>query len=144
MTGNSMVPEMDDDRLRVMLRTSRVIALVGASQKQWRDSHKIMAYLMSAGYSVIPVNPKYDEVLGEPCYPDLPSPKREIDIVSIFRNPADLLPTIDEAIATRAKVVWMQTGVVNVEAAARAAAAGIAVVMDRCIAVDHRRLCHAP
>jgi predicted CoA-binding protein len=143
MTRDNSALAGDDETLRGILRTSRVIALVGASQKQWRDSNTIMQYLLSAGYQVHPVNPRYDEVLGQKCYPDLFSLKRPIDIVNIFRNPEELLPTIDEAIATKAKVVWMQSGVVNHEAAARAATAGIQVVMDHCIAVDHSRLFHA-
>ena len=133
----------DDATLRRLLCPAGVIALVGASEKPWRDSNAIMAYLLNAGYTVLPVNPAYNNVLGQKCYPglrDLPMP---VDIVNIFRNPHHLLPIIADTVALLPKAVWMQSGVINEEAARRAAAAGISVVMDRCIAVDHRRLCNA-
>jgi len=133
----------DDATLRRLLCPAGVIALVGASRKPWRDSNAIMEYLLNAGYTVIPVNPAYESVLGQKCYPGLRDLPRPVDIVNIFRNPAEILPIITDAVALMPKTVWMQSGVVNHEAARQASAAGISVVMDRCIAVDHRRLCHA-
>jgi len=102
-----------------------------------------MVYLLNAGYTVLPVNPAYEKVLGRKCYPGLSDLPRPVDIVNIFRNPDKLHPIITDAVALMPKAVWMQSGVVNHEAARRASDAGISVVMDRCIAVDHRRLCHA-
>jgi hypothetical protein len=133
----------DDAALRRLLCPAGVIALVGASQKPWRDSNSIMAYLLNAGFTVLPVNPAYENVLGQKCFPDLTALPRPVDIVNIFLNPGRLLPVIADAAAIRPKAVWMQSGVVNHEAARLAEAAGISVVMDRCIAVDHRRLCNA-
>ena len=119
---------------------SKTIAVVGASPKPWRDSGSIGQYLIHKGYEVFPVNPKYEEVLGKKCYPDLKSVPKEIDIVDIFRNPDEVEQIIDEAIAVKAKTVWMQLGVVNEKASSKAEKAGLQVVMDHCIAVEHSRL----
>ena len=129
-----------DDTIKLILQQSKTIALVGASQKPWRDSNDIMQFLLKSGYSVIPVNPNYKEVLGLQCYSNLRSIPHAIDIVNIFRNPDKILPIIDDAILVKAKTIWMQLGVVNEEAAQRAAIAGLNVVMDRCIAVEFRML----
>lgn len=131
---------MNDQELKILLQTARNIAVVGASSKPWRDSYGIMEYLIKEGYNVIPVNPAYEEVLGKKCYPDLRSIPEKIDIVDIFRNPAEVMPIIDDAIAIGAKVVWMQLTVVNEEAKKKAEDAGLAVMMDRCILIEHRRL----
>lgn len=114
--------------------------MVGASEKPWRDSNRIAQYLLDKGYTVYPVNPAYESVLGLKCYPDLRSVPGSIDIVDIFRRSDAVLPIVEEAIKVGAKAIWMQSGVVNHEAAERALNAGLIVVMDRCIAVDHRRL----
>ena len=134
------MPIEDDKAIETILRKSRTIAVVGASPKPGRDSGTIASFLAAKGYTVFPVNPVYQEVLGMNCYPDLASIGSPVDIVDIFRNPDEVLPIIDEAIAAGAKTVWMQLGVVNVEAAKKAEQAGIQVIMDRCIAVDYRRL----
>jgi uncharacterized protein len=134
------MPIKDDKTVETLLRNARTIAVVGASPKPGRDSGTIAAFLAAKGYTVIPVNPAYQEVLGMKCYPDLTSIGSPVDIVDIFRNPDEVLPIIDEAIATGANTVWMQLGVVNAEAAKKAEQAGIQVIMDRCIAVDYRRL----
>lgn len=134
------MPAEQDDVLESILRSTRTIAVVGSSPKPWRDSGSIARFLLENGYTVIPVNPNYREVLGLPCYADLQSVPGPIDMVDIFRNPDEVLPIIDQAIAVGAKTVWMQFGVVNEEAARRAEAAGLRVVMDRCIAVEFRRL----
>jgi uncharacterized protein len=134
------MPIEDDKVIETILRKARTIAVVGASPKPGRDSGAIASFLAGKGYNVFPVNPAYQEVLGMKCYPDLASIGSPVDIVDVFRNPDDVMPIIDEAIATGAKAVWMQLGVVNNEAAEKAEGAGIQVIMDRCIAVDHRRL----
>jgi len=132
---------IDDDRtIRKILQESRTVAVVGASSKPWRDSNSIAEFLIREGYRVIPVNPKYEEVLDLKCYPDLKSLPLAVDIVDIFRNPEQVEEIIDDAIAAKAKTVWMQLGVVNLKAAQKAEAAGLHVVMDRFILVDHRRL----
>ena len=132
---------IDDDRtIRKILQESRTVAVVGASSKPWRDSNSIAEFLIREGYRVIPVNPKYEEVLDLKCYPDLKSLPMPVDIVDIFRNPEHVEEIVDDAIAAKAKTVWMQLGVVNPKAAQKAEAAGLHVVMDRCILVDHRRL----
>lgn len=132
---------IDDEKIvETILRKARTIAVVGASPKPWRDSGTIASFLAAKGYTVIPVNPAYEEVFGMKCFPDLKSIGAPVDIVDVFRNPDDVLPIIDEAIATGAKTVWMQLGVVNEEAARKAEQAGLQVIMDRCIAVDYRRL----
>jgi predicted CoA-binding protein len=120
-----------------LLKTSRTIAVVGLSNKRFRPSHGVAEYMQRNGYRIIPVNPFEQAVLGEKCYPDLDSVRERVDIVDIFRR-AEFVPEIVEAaIRIGARAVWMQEGVVHEEAAARAAAAGLAVVMDRCILKDH-------
>ena len=134
------MPIDSDKEIQAILKNARTIAVVGASPKPWRDSGTIASFLAAKGYAVIPVNPMYQEVLGMKCYPDLTSIGSPVDIVDIFRNPHEILPIIDEAISTGVKTVWMQLGVTNAEAARKAERAGIQVIMDRCIAVDYRRL----
>jgi len=129
-----------DLELKTLLTNSKTIAVIGASPKPWRDSGAIAGFLAKQGYTVFPVNPKYEEINGVKSYPDLKSIPVPIDIVDIFRNPDEVEPVIDEAIAIGAKAVWMQFGVVNEAAARKAEQAGLAVVMDRCIAVEHRAL----
>ncbi len=120
-----------------ILRDSRTIAVVGLSPKAARPSHQVAVYLLAAGYEVIPVNPGHDQILGLRSYPDLASVPGPVDIVDIFRNPKEVPAIVDSAIAIGAKVVWMQLGIVHEQAAAKARAAGLTVVMDRCLKVDH-------
>jgi predicted CoA-binding protein len=134
------MPIEDDEIIGNILRKAKTIAVIGASPKPWRDSGSIAQFLVGKGYNVIPVNPKYQEVLGLKCYPDLRSIGSAVDIVDIFRKPEEVLPVIDDAIAIGATTVWMQLGVVNVQAAQRAEEAGLQVIMDRCIAIEHRAL----
>jgi predicted CoA-binding protein len=134
------MPIEDDKRIETILRTAKTIAVVGASPKPGRDSGKIAQFLAGKGYTVFPVNPAYTEVLGMKCYPDLASIGMPVDIVDVFRRSEEVLPIVDEAIAKRAQTVWMQLDVVNIEAARRAEEAGLHVIMDRCIAIEHRRL----
>lgn len=129
-----------DEEIKKLLTETKSIAVVGASPKLWRDSGAISEFLNKKGYKVFPVNPKYQEVLGMKCYPDLKSIPEKIDMVDIFRNPDEVGPVIDEAITVGAKSVWMQLGVINETAASTAEKAGLSVVMDRCIAIEHRAL----
>lgn len=139
-------PTVVDDEARAILDRSRTVAVVGISHKEERDSHKVGKYLKEHGYTIIPVNPKYKEVLGEKCYPDLKSVPEHIDVVDIFRN-VDMIPGIvEEAVAVAADTVWMQQGLVHEEAAAKARAAGLSVVMDACMMELHIRInggCHS-
>ncbi|HWP83014.1 MAG TPA: CoA-binding protein [Bacteroidota bacterium] len=132
----------DDVRIRKLLKQVRTIAVVGASTKPWRDSYQIAQFLIDRGYKVFPVNPSYEDVLGLKCYPDLLSVPERIDLVDIFRRPEAVGEIVQQAIAVNAGAIWMQLGVSNEEAAKLAADAGIQVVMDRCIALDYRRLMH--
>lgn len=127
-----------------ILNSSRVVAVVGLSAKPDRPSYKVASYLKEQGYKIIPVNPTEKEILGEPCCPDLASIPESVDVVDIFRRPDEVLPIVEEAIRIGAKVVWMQEGVVNEEAAARARKAGLMVVMDKCMRKEHRKLKRKP
>jgi len=133
---------MQDDinTLRRILRTSKVIAVVGLSADWFRPSYFAAKYMQEHGYRVIPVNPKYPEILGEKCYRSLCDIPEAIDIVDVFRKTADVMPIAEDAIRIRAKVLWQQLGVRNEEAAAKARAAGLETVMDRCVKIEHGRL----
>jgi len=123
-----------------ILRNARTIAVVGLSAKRFRPSYGVAEYMQRAGYRIIPVNPLELQVLGQPCYPDLDAVPETIDIVDIFRRPEFVPEIVEAAIRKGAKLIWMQEGVVHEGAAHRAAEAGLAVVMDRCILKDHRRM----
>jgi uncharacterized protein len=132
---------MDDiNTLRRILRDSRVIAVVGLSGDWFRPSYFAAKYMQEHGYRVIPVNPKYQEILGEKCYASLREIPEKVDLVDVFRKPQDVPPIAEDAIAIGAKVLWQQLGVKNEEAAARARAAGLETVMDRCVKIEHGRL----
>ena len=119
---------------------SKTIAVVGLSSNAMRPSYGVSEFMQGLGYRIIPVNPRETSVLGEKAYPDLLSVPVEVDVVNIFRRSDEVGPVVDEAIRIGAKTIWMQEGVVNEEAAAKARAAGLKVVMDRCILKDHERL----
>jgi predicted CoA-binding protein len=126
-----------------LMRDAKTIAVVGVSSNPARPSNDIARYLIDAGYTVYLVNPNETQIFGRTVYPsvrDLPEP---VDIVDIFRRAPDVPPVVDDAIAAGAKAVWMQLGIVNADAAAKARAAGLDVVMDRCTKVEHRRLLQA-
>ncbi len=125
---------------RLILESAKTVAVVGVSHKEDRDSHKVARYLKEHGYTMIPVNPKYKEVLGEPCYPDLKSVPVPIDIVDIFRNIEAIPAIVDEALDVGAKAVWMQLGLCHNESAEKARSAGLKVVMNKCIKIEHGRL----
>ncbi|HEY8766240.1 MAG TPA: CoA-binding protein [Dehalococcoidia bacterium] len=123
-----------------ILRAYRTIAVVGLSNDRTRDSHSVSQYMQAAGYRVVPVNPEETEVLGEKAYRDLASVPEPVEIVDIFRRPEHIPAIVDKAIAIGAKVIWMQQGIVNEEAAAKARAAGLEVIMDSCIRTEHQRM----
>jgi len=123
-----------------ILRECRTVAVVGVSPDSERPSHSVASYLSEHGYNVIPVNPRVKQVLGKVSYPDLSSIPEPVEVVDIFRRSEDVMPIVDEAIRIGAKVVWMQEGVVNEEAAAKARDAGLLVVMDKCMRKEHLRL----
>jgi predicted CoA-binding protein len=125
--------------LRRILLHSRTLAVVGLSAQWHRPSYFAAKYMRDHGYRIFPVNPRYDEVLGQRCYPDLRSVPEPIDIVDCFRKPAEIPAIADAAIAIGAKVLWMQLGVTNAEARRRAEAAGLEVVEDRCVKIEHGR-----
>jgi predicted CoA-binding protein len=132
---------MDDiNTLRRILRENRVIAVVGLSADWYRPSFFAAKYMQEHGYRVIPVNPKYAEILGEKCYPALRAIPEKVQIVDVFRKTRDVPPIAEEAIAIGANVFWQQLGVKNEAAAARARAAGLETVMDRCVKIEHARL----
>jgi len=123
-----------------ILNSSRVIAVVGLSAKPDRPSYRVASYLKENGYKIIPVNPQVGEVLGEISYPDLSSIPEPVDVVDIFRRSEEVPAIVEGTIKIGAKAVWMQEGVINEEAAARAREAGLLVVMDRCMLKEHQKL----
>jgi predicted CoA-binding protein len=129
-----------DQAIAELLRSAHTIAVVGLSPKPFRASYGVSEFLQSVGYRVIPVNPGVREVLGEKSYARLEDIPEKVDIVDVFRRPEAVPEIVDAAIRIGARAVWMQEGVVNEEAAARARAAGLLVVMDTCILKEHRRL----
>ena len=131
----------DDEMMKEILSSAKTIASVGLSANEEKVSHWIGVYLQGAGYRVIPVNPTVKRFLNETSYPDLESIPEKIDVVQIFRRAEDVPPIVESAIKIGAKVIWMQEGIVNEEAAQRAREAGLQVVMDACMRVSHRRLC---
>ena len=130
----------DINTLRRILKEARTIAVVGLSANWWRLSYFAAKYMQEHGYRIIPVNPAYPEVLGEKCYASLRDIPEQVDIVDCFRKSEEIPPIADEAIAIGAKVLWMQLGVINHEAAAKARNAGLELVMDRCVKIEHARL----
>jgi predicted CoA-binding protein len=129
-----------DDELSEILKNTHTIAVVGLSSSPRKVSNGVAAYLMRAGYRVIPVNPHSDEILGEKSYSNLEAIPEAIDVVQIFRPSEQVTPLVEQAIRIKAKVVWMQLGIINAAAAEIARASGLKVVMDRCMRTEHRRL----
>lgn len=129
-----------DNPERELLKQAKTIAVVGLSANPDRPSYRVSRYLQEHGYKIIPVNPTIKEVLGEKAYPSLKDIPEKVDIVDVFRRSEDIPPIADEAIAIKAKVLWMQEGIVNEAAARKAEAAGLKVIMNRCIMVAHIQL----
>ena len=135
------MPIVDDIAgLRRILAKSRTLAVVGLSAQWHRPSYFAAKYMRDHGYRIIPVNPRYTDVLGETCYPNLRAVPEPIDIVDCFRKSGEIPPLADDAIAIGAKVLWMQLGIVNEAAADRASLAGLDVVMNRCVKIEHARI----
>lgn len=130
----------NDQMMKDILLSAKTIASFGLSSNPGKESYGIVQYLKSQGYRIIPVNPTADEILGEKSYPDLESVPEPIDVVQVFRRSEDVPPVVESAIKVGAKVVWMQEGIVNEEAAQKAREAGLQVVMDACMRGTHRRL----
>lgn len=133
----SIVNQVD---YKELLEKCKTIAVVGLSSNSLRPSYGVSAYLQRVGYRIIPVNPVEKEILGEKCYTSLRDIPEQVDIVDVFRNPEAVGPIADDAIAIGAKCLWLQEGVVNSEAAEKAASSGLQVVMDHCILKIHRSL----
>ena len=127
------------ERTKEILTTNRRIAMVGVSGSPTRASYRAMVHMLSKGYTVYPVNPRYEEILGVRCYGSLQEIDQPVDIVDIFRRGDTVMPLVDEAKHIGAKIFWMQIGVINEEAAAAAQAAGMEVIMDRCVKIEQCR-----
>jgi predicted CoA-binding protein len=141
MAVDYSIRRMDDiNTLRRILSQNRVIAVVGLSADWFRPSYFAAKYMQEHGYTVIPVNPRYREILGQPCYKSLRDVPVKVDLVDCFRKTEDIMPIAEDAIAIGAKVLWQQLGVKNEAAAAKARAAGLDAVMDRCVKIEHGRL----
>jgi predicted CoA-binding protein len=135
------MPIVDDIAgLRRVLAQTKSIAVVGLSAHWYRPSYFAAKYMQDHGYRVIPVNPSYSEVLGQPCYPSLAAIPGPVDLVDCFRKSADIMPIAREAVAKGARVLWMQLGIRNEDATRIALDAGLEVVMDRCVKIEHARL----
>lgn len=134
---------MIDDSMAAILRQTRSIAVVGFSSRSERAGYYVPAYLQRQGYRIVPVNPHLTEGLGEKAYPDLAAAPGPLDLVLFFRRSEAVGPLVDEAIRLGARAIWMQLGIVDAAAAARAEKAGLRVVMDRCMLVEHRRFANA-
>jgi len=126
--------------IRKVLRNSKTIAVVGLSPKPHRPSHQVASYLMEVGYTIIPINPGQDNILGRTCYTNLRAIPTPVDMVDIFRRQETVLPIVEDAISIGAQFIWMQEGIINKEAAAKAESAGLTVIMDRCTKIDHMNL----
>jgi predicted CoA-binding protein len=131
---------LNDQQIAEVLRAAKTIAVVGLANKPWRPSFGVTEYMKRQGYAIIPVNPTIDETLGQEAYERLTDVPGKIDIVNVFRRSEFVGPIVDDAIRLGAPCIWLQEGVVDYAAAERAEAAGIGVVMDRCILKEHARL----
>lgn len=129
-----------DDEIRLLLQQHSRIAVVGLSTVASRPSHRATLYMQQHGYDITPVNPRYTVALDRPCYPDLLSIPHDVDVVNLFQRAERVLPFVEQAIEIGAKIIWMQLGIVNEEAARLARAAGLQVIMDRCMKIEHQRL----
>ncbi len=129
----------DPEVIHSQLENAKTIAVIGLSDNPDKPSHYVSAYMQQQGYKILPVNPALTEVLGEPAYPSLTDLPTKPDVVNVFRVPSFLPTIVDEMLELGLRDLWVQQGIVNLEAASRAEEGGIRVVMDRCIMVEHRR-----
>ena len=139
MKSGKIITEISD--IKDILENAKTIAILGLSPKPDRDSNRVARYLKDHGYRIIPVRPGQQEILGQSAYATLDDIKENVDIVDVFRNPEQILPHAHEAIRMQPKVFWMQLGIENQEAASLLIEAGIDVVMNKCIKIEHDRLC---
>ena len=139
LTPDQQALYQDQDTIREILGNARTIAIVGLSADRQKASYFVATYLKREGYRVIPVNPRGGTILGEMVYPDLTSIPEKVDLVDVFRPAAELPDIVEQAIAIGAKAVWTQLKIINFEAAEKARAAGISVVMDKCVKMEHGR-----
>jgi predicted CoA-binding protein len=130
----------DDATLRALLERVRRIVMVGLSPKAYRDSHRVARYLLEHGYEIVPVYPREEEILGQTVYRRVQDVPGEVELVDVFRRSETLPETIDDVLAARARALWLQLGCIDEAGARRATDAGLAVVMDRCLMVEHARL----
>jgi uncharacterized protein len=141
--GRLGLPLLDDADMAELFATTRRIAVIGASADPARPSNGVLRYLLSVGYEVVPVNPGETMIEGRPSYPTLAAAvaaEGPVDVVDVFRRPELCIPHAEEAVAIKARCLWLQLGIVNLDAARIAHAGGLAVVMDRCTKVEHARL----
>ena len=129
-----------DETIRAILAVARTVAVVGCSDDPRRDSNRIARLLRAKGHRILPVNPNLEQALGLPCYPNLTAIPEPVEMVDVFRRPAHVPALVDEAIAIGARILWLQLGVIDEQAAERAASSGMTVVMDRCPAIEYPRL----
>ena len=129
-----------DQKLTNILKSANTVASVGLSSNPQKESYSVALYLKEQGYKVIPVNPTAMEIMDEKVYPSLSDIPEKVDVVQVFRKPEDVPPVVEEAVKIGAKVIWMQEGIVNYEAAQKAEEAGLQVVMDACMRATHKRL----
>ena len=127
------------EQVKLILRTSKTIAVVGLSENWQRPSNFAAKYMQAHGYKIIPVNPRYSEVLGEKCYANLREIPETVDIVDCFRRETEMPNILEDAVYISAKCLWQQLGVINLEVASAAATAGMAVIVDRCVKIEHAR-----
>jgi len=132
--------DLNDNDIRKVLESTGSVAVVGASDDPSRHSYGILRFLLEVGYKVFPINPNHEEVLGRKCFPTLKSVDSNIDMVNVFRNPAFLMPIVQDAIDIKVKYIWMQLGVVNDGAYDLSVNSGIKTVMNRCIKVEYNRI----
>ena len=129
-----------EEEIKEILQESKIIAVVGLSANASKPSYDVARYLIAHGYQVVPVNPAYDEVLGEPSYKSLLDIPFDVDIVDVFRKTEDIPPVVDEAIKKKAKTVWLQLGLIHDEAVEKAKEAGLKVVQNKCMKIEHHKL----
>ena len=139
LTPEQQALYQDSDCIRQILEQSKTIAIVGLSAERQKASYFVATYLMREGYRVIPVNPRGGTILGQTVYPDLKSIPEKVDLVDIFRPSGEVASIVDDAIAIGAKAIWTQLRIINFEAAEKARAAGLLVVMDKCVKMEHGR-----